>query len=146
MRPPRVARRVIEWLAPADLRASIVDDLDDVFARRVVAVGARRARWWYRRQVWVGSWALCGLQVDRRSSLADVMGAEVDAVHRTSFIGVLVQDGRDGWRASRRRLTFTGVAILSLALGIGATTAMFSVVNGVLLHPLDLPDCPTPAA
>ncbi len=131
---------MIEWLAPADLRASIVDDLDDVFARQVVGVGVRRARSWYRRQVWVGSWALCGLQVDRRSSLADVMGAEVDAVHRTSFIGVLVQDGRDGWRASRRRLTFTGVAILSLALGIGATTAMFSVVNGVLLHPLDLPD------
>jgi putative ABC transport system permease protein len=139
MRPPRVARRVLGWVAPGDLRASIVDDLDDVFARRAGAVGARRARWWYRRQVWVGSWALLGVRLDRRSDRARVGIVEV-AMHKQSLAASVWQDVREAGRILRTRRTSVGVAIVSLALGIGATTAMFSVVNGVLLRPLDLPD------
>jgi predicted permease len=61
-------------------------------------------------------------------------------IRRGIWLERLLQDVRYGLRALRRTPTFSVVAILTLALAVGANSAVFTVVNGVLLRPLPFRD------
>src|SRR6266404_2455949 len=79
--------------------------------------------------------------VARREALMEIGGIEqvkerVRAVRAGRFVEDLARDIRYALRQLHRNRSFTAVAALTLALGIGGTTAIFSVINGVLLQPL----------
>ena len=57
-----------------------------------------------------------------------------------SGMNALLTDLHHGFRALRRRPAFALVAIITLGVGIGASTAMFSIANGVVLQPLPYPE------
>jgi putative ABC transport system permease protein len=133
-RPPRWARALLSLCVPRGWRGeSVLGDLEEGYHERARSKGAFLAVAWYGCQAWrLGLRFLLERLVFRRLYTP----WQPRRRFRNSLQDSIIQDVRFALRSFRRRPLYASVAVLTLGLGIGATTAMFSVVNGVLLKPL----------
>ncbi len=115
--PPRLAEWVLALVLPRRQRAEVLGDLAENYYLRVRHFGLRAARLWYVKQaVSVPPWLWMEEGV--------------------AVMGLSVQEVRQVVRGMVRKPAFAAVTVITLALGIGANAAIFSVVDGVLLEPL----------
>ena len=81
-----------------------------------------------------------GPLTESRARLVDAARHREGRMQRTEYLTDLRQDLAFAARTLRRDIGWTIVTVATLALGIGATTAVFSVVSSLLLHPVPYPD------
>ena len=134
-RPPRVVRWLLRlWVDPADLDY-LWTDLEEGYARRVEADGRMAGVRWLAWQVRSSFEPWSSLRTERAEG--PITRPSTSPGGKPPMFDRLVRDTSYAFRALSRRPLFTGVAILTLTIGIGANTAIFSLVNGVLFKGVD---------
>lgn len=132
MNPPRLALLVLRILAPADVRDAVVGDLVEE-CRQGREQGKGRS--WCWSQVIRSALPLARLRLRRGGSLD---GTTFEG--RGGAMEAFLQDLKYALRSLGRSWGFTGLVLLTLALGIGANAVIFSAVNGTILHPFPFPE------
>jgi putative ABC transport system permease protein len=127
MMPPRLATRLLNWLLPRGVEGDTIrGDLLEEYAARADRSRSGAALWYWR--------TVFSVLLRYRHT----PGRERQSAR--SSVETVAQDLRFAQRGWRRAPGFTAVVLVTLSLAIGATTAIFSALNAVLLKPLPYPN------
>jgi putative ABC transport system permease protein len=121
--PPRLARRLLALLLRSQTKDEVLADLEEIWAERCASEGRAGADRWFWGQLFRSV----------RPAMREDDNGRGGGMGRMS---VFKTDVAFGLRQLGRHPGVGSVVVLTLALGIGATTAIFSAVYGVLLEPL----------
>jgi putative ABC transport system permease protein len=128
-----------DW-QPREADADVVEELSQHAAavyERARAEGRSTAEASLQVDALIEAWRRDASTLSRRPRRPVVIEPPAPAKR---WLAGIVQDARYGLRLLKRERGFALVAILTIALGVGATTTLFSVTYGVLLKPLPWPD------
>ena len=121
--------QLLRWILGADKAAALLGDLEEEAAR------TRAGRSWIAAQLAAYVMPAAWLVASRR--MIGIRNAR--GINHEVFFAVLLADLRYALVTFRRVPTMAATALATLGLGIGATTAVFAIVNAVLLQPLPYP-------
>ena len=135
-RPASMWRRYVRLLGP-----KVAQDVDDELRFHFdMRVNDYIARGMSPAEARATTLARLGNVGTARTECVTIANRRERRMTRAQIVDAFVQDVQFGLRTLGRQKGWTAVAALTLALGIGANTAVFSVVNSLLLHPLPYPN------
>ncbi|MCZ6915492.1 MAG: ADOP family duplicated permease [Gemmatimonadetes bacterium] len=140
-RPPRLAEFLVAVSLPRDIRDAVLGDLAEGYRHRAETHDPVTARRWY----WSHAVGTLNPIVRFPFRLAGPFRQKTPFIvrmlrRRGNTMQSVLQDIRYGLRNAIKNPVFTLVVVLTLGLGIGANTAIFTVVDAIMLRPLAYPD------